>query len=145
MAKHFELTEPNAIHPAAFVGVTDPSLDPDNFVEANKLWIDTSGGLPYSLKVRNVTNTAWVVVSGSGTSSSAVAAPPGFQGDEGETGEVGPPGPSTASSGSGLPPATATGQVLYSINGTTFTAQLPLTDPATGWLVDGVTGLLLVA
>lgn len=142
MAKHHELTAPNAIHPAAFVGIIDPSLDPNNFVTANKLWIDTTAGI-YTWKVRNVTNTAWITINGGGTSVS-VTGPPGFQGEEGEPGEMGPPGPSSAAS-SGLPPATAQGQVLYSTNGTTFTAQLPLTDPATGWLVDGVTGLLLVA
>lgn len=144
MAKHHELTSPNAIHPAAFVGTTDPSLDPNNFVTANKLWIDTTAGI-YTWKIRNVTNTAWITVTGGGTSSVAQVAPPGFQGDEGDEGTPGPPGATSSSSGSGLPPATAQGQVLYSTNGTTFTAQLPLTDPATGWMVDGVTGLLLVA
>lgn len=39
-------------------------------------------------------------------------------------------------------PATAAGQVFYSLNGSTFTAQLPLTGPD-GWLV-GADGLLLV-
>jgi hypothetical protein len=100
MAKHFELTEPFSIHPAAFVGVTDPSIDPDNFVEPNKFWVDTTGGPPYALKIRNVTNTAWEDVSGSGSSSSVVMGPPGFA-EEGEHGEIGVPGNSGVAGAAG--------------------------------------------
>lgn len=45
---------------------------------------------------------------------------------------------------SGLPAASTIGQVLFSIDGATFTAQLPVTDEA-GWLVDETTGILIVA
>jgi len=64
MAKHFELTEPNAIHPAAFVGNTDPALVAANDVLADKLWIDTTLPAPYILKKRDATNTFWEVVGG---------------------------------------------------------------------------------
>jgi len=92
MAKHFELTEPNAIHPAAFVGVTDPALDPDNNVTAHKLWIDTTGGVPpFVLKARNSLNTLWEEVGGGGVATGPIG-PPGFGGEAGEDGESGPPG-----------------------------------------------------
>jgi len=48
-----------------------------------------------------------------------------------------------SASGSGLPAAAAVGQLLFSVDGTVFTAQTPLTSPD-GWLVDSA-GLLLVA
>ncbi len=41
-----------------------------------------------------------------------------------------------------LPPATSTGQVLYSADGSTFTAEVPITA-GSGWLVNG-DGILLV-
>lgn len=41
--------------------------------------------------------------------------------------------------------ATAIGQVLMSMNGTTFVAKMPVTDPLIGWLVDGATGYMLVS
>jgi len=40
-------------------------------------------------------------------------------------------------------PSTQIGQILYSINGTLFSAQLPVTDDA-GWLVEENNGILLV-
>jgi len=43
-----------------------------------------------------------------------------------------------------LPPASTAGQVLYSLDGLTFTAQLPLTSWENGWLIN-MDGLLLVA
>lgn len=43
---------------------------------------------------------------------------------------------------SDLPPATEIGQVLYSVDGVTFTAQMPLTNEY-GWMVNG-DGILLV-
>lgn len=91
MAKHEELTEPKAIHPAAFVSATDPALNPDNEVAANKLWIDTSAPAPYVLKKRNTLNTLWEVVGGSGVALGPIG-PPGIGGEEGDAGEVGPPG-----------------------------------------------------
>jgi len=42
----------------------------------------------------------------------------------------------------GSVPATSVGQVLYSINGSTFTAQQPLTS-SNGWMVNS-NGILLV-
>jgi len=141
MAKHFELSEPNAIHPAAFVGTVDPAGDPDNNVQAFKLWVDTTGGPPYALKIRNSTNTGWESVSGGSASTSAVAGPPGF-GEEGEEGQPGPPGSSSSSSSFA---ATLVGQVLISVNGSTFEAKLPVNDSTVGWLVDGVTGLMIVS
>lgn len=91
MSIHDDLVEPIAIHPAAFVGVTDPALDPANNVLADKLWVDTTGGAPYALKIRNAANTLWDAVSGSGSSSSGMIGPPGFA-EEGEEGISGPPG-----------------------------------------------------
>jgi len=44
--------------------------------------------------------------------------------------------------GGGSTPATSLGQVLFSINGTTFTAQQPLTS-SNGWMVNS-NGILLV-
>lgn len=45
----------------------------------------------------------------------------------------------------GLPPATCCGQVLHSIDGVSFTPQLPLTAPPnTGWLVNDSGHLLVV-
>lgn len=60
MAKHQELTGPAAVHLFAFIGATDPSLDPENDVQYGKGWIDTSGGTGnWVLKIRNAANTAW--------------------------------------------------------------------------------------
>jgi hypothetical protein len=42
-----------------------------------------------------------------------------------------------------LPDATQIGQVLFSIDGTEFTVQVPVTNPG-GWLVNNE-GILLVA
>jgi hypothetical protein len=47
-----------------------------------------------------------------------------------------------SSSGSGMPPATAIGQVLLSTDGVAFTPELPLTS-ANGWMVNDL-GRLLV-
>jgi len=91
MAIHDDLVAPVAIHPAAFFGVTDPALDPTNNVLAYKLWVDTTSGPPYALKIRNATNTAWEAVSGGGSGSSTVMGPPGFA-EDGEPGEIGVPG-----------------------------------------------------
>ena len=44
--------------------------------------------------------------------------------------------------GSGLPPATSEGQVLYSEDGATFTAEQPLTSQD-GWLVNDQ-GILII-
>lgn len=60
MSKHQDLTGRGAVHPFAFVQGTDPSLDPDNAVDANKAWIDTSSGA--TLKIRNAANNAWLEV-----------------------------------------------------------------------------------
>lgn len=48
----------------------------------------------------------------------------------------------TATGGGSLPPATAVGQTLFSIDGLTFTPEQPLTGPG-GWLVNSQ-GILLV-
>ncbi len=103
MAKHFELTEPKAIHPAAFVGVTDPALTASNEVTANKFWVDTSGGPPYVLKIRNSTNTAWVITGSGGAASQGTIGPPGFPGDDGEDGMPGIPGLRGATGAAGPP------------------------------------------
>lgn len=50
------------------------------------------------------------------------------------------------SSGGSTPPATGVGQVLFSVDGLTFTAEQPLTGPdnnSAGWLVNDL-GILLV-
>jgi hypothetical protein len=66
MAKHFELTEPYAIHPAAFISATDPALVAANDVQAGKQWVDTSSGPPFVQKVRDATNTTWQAIGTSG-------------------------------------------------------------------------------
>lgn len=45
--------------------------------------------------------------------------------------------------GGGLPPATQLGQVLYSIDGASFTVQLPLTS-CHGWLINNDGELIVV-
>lgn len=45
----------------------------------------------------------------------------------------------------GAPTATQLGQILISLNGSTFVAKMPVTDPLVGWLVDGSTGHLMVS
>lgn len=59
---HRDDVEPSAIHPAAFVGGTDPSLDVDNHVAAHKLWIDTSGST-FKIKKRDAGNATWEIVA----------------------------------------------------------------------------------
>jgi hypothetical protein len=44
----------------------------------------------------------------------------------------------------GVTGATQIGQVLYSVDGVIFTAELPITDEA-GWLVEETSGILIVA
>lgn len=41
-----------------------------------------------------------------------------------------------ATGGGALPPATQIGQVLFSVNGTTFTVEQPLTEYGGGWLIN---------
>lgn len=65
MSNHHELVPPFSIHPIAFVGGTDPSLDADNFVTARKWWLDTGDG--NALKVRNDTNDGWLTVISGGS------------------------------------------------------------------------------
>lgn len=60
--RHHDLTGRGAIHPFAFIGSTDPSLDSDNEVDVGKAWIDTSGANPI-LKYRNATDDGWDVVA----------------------------------------------------------------------------------
>jgi hypothetical protein len=93
MAKHFELTSPNAIHPAAFVSATDPASDPNNNVAAFKFWVDTSSGPPFALKMRNSINSAWQAVGSTGGGSGSTI----FlgSGEDGEEGPMGPPGTGT--------------------------------------------------
>lgn len=55
-------------------------------------------------------------------------------------------GGDSSGGGGGLPPATGVGEVLFSADGVTFTAQTPLTAPdngSAGWLVNDF-GVLLV-
>jgi hypothetical protein len=59
---HDGLNAPDAIHPAAFVGATDPSLVPANQVTPFKLWIDTSAAAPV-LRYRDAAGTAWVALT----------------------------------------------------------------------------------
>lgn len=59
---HRDDVEPSAIHPAAFVGATDPASDVDNHVGPHKLWIDTSGST-FKIKKRDAGNAAWEVVA----------------------------------------------------------------------------------
>ena len=54
---------------AAFVQPTDPVLNSENQVLANKVWIDTSGG-GWVWKRRNSTNTGWITKSDSGGGAS---------------------------------------------------------------------------
>lgn len=60
---HSNLVSPEAIHPAAYVGSTDPGT-----VGAHKFWVDTTSGPPFTLKKRNAANAAWEVVGQAGTS-----------------------------------------------------------------------------
>lgn len=59
---HRDDVEPSSIHPAAFVGSSDPSGSPTNHVAAHKLWIDTTGGT-FVIKKRNAGDTAWDIVA----------------------------------------------------------------------------------
>lgn len=59
---HRDDVEPSAIHPAAFVGATDPAGDVDNHVGPHKLWIDTSSST-FKIKKRDAGNAAWEVVA----------------------------------------------------------------------------------
>lgn len=52
-----------SIHLGAYVQTADPGA-----VGAKKLWVDTTGGEPYTLKVRNTGNTAWEEVGSAGGS-----------------------------------------------------------------------------
>lgn len=64
-------------------------------------------------------------------------------GDTG-VGDTGISGDTGAAGDTGVGPgATQIGQVLFSIDGATMTAELPLTDIA-GWLVEEINGILLV-
>lgn len=54
---------------------------------------------------------------------------------QGVPGPVGPAGPAI--------PATQVGEVLFSSDGSTFQAHMPLTSLTSGWLLDGV-GIFLV-
>src|SRR5580765_6713366 len=62
---HSNLVSPDAIHPAAYVGTSDPGA-----VGANKFWVSTSTGPPYNLFKRNLGNTGWEQI-GASTSGSA--------------------------------------------------------------------------
>jgi hypothetical protein len=54
---HKDLVGDEAVHPAAFKDSADPGA-----VGAGKFWIDTTVGPPYTLKVRDATDTGWEVV-----------------------------------------------------------------------------------
>jgi hypothetical protein len=59
---HNNLTGAAAVHPSAYIQSTDPGA-----VGANKSWYDSATS-PYTHKVRNATNTAWVAVGISASS-----------------------------------------------------------------------------
>ena len=50
-----------SIHKGAYVSSSDPGA-----VGAQKLWVDTSSGPPFTMKVRNAGNSAWQAVGGAG-------------------------------------------------------------------------------
>jgi hypothetical protein len=58
-----------SIHKGAYVSTTDPAGDATLGVAAGKLWIDTSTGPPFQMKVRNAANTGWDLVGGVGSSA----------------------------------------------------------------------------
>ena len=63
---HSKTTGNDAIHPATYVGSSDPA-SPDSSVTAdNKLWIDTTTGTTFAtgwlLKIRSASNTAWTTI-----------------------------------------------------------------------------------
>ncbi len=66
MPFHSKQTGNSAIHPAAYVGTSDPA-SPDPAVTAdNKLWIDTTTGTTFptgwKLKLRGTSNSAWATI-----------------------------------------------------------------------------------
>lgn len=81
---HKNLTGSDAVHPAAFVQSSDPGA-----VGANLIWIDTTTGPPYTLKLRNVANTAWLIFA------AGAAGATGATGATGPTGAAGANGIST--------------------------------------------------
>lgn len=81
---HKNLTGADAVHPFGFVQSTDPGA-----VGANLCWIDTSVGPPYVLRLRNVSNTGWLVFT---------------TGPSGPVGPQGVPGPPNSFIVSGVPP-----------------------------------------
>ncbi len=65
-AHHSKQTGNGAIHPATYVGSSDPA-SPDTSVTAdNKLWIDTTAGSSFAtgwlLKIRATSNTVWTTI-----------------------------------------------------------------------------------
>lgn len=63
---HSKATGNDAVHPATYVGSSDPA-SPDTSVTAdNKLWIDTTTGTTFAtgwlLKIRATSNTVWTTI-----------------------------------------------------------------------------------
>jgi len=59
MSMHYQIVAPQAMHQWCFVSSTDPALDPNNQVTANKAWFNSTF---LRLYVRNAANTAWRVI-----------------------------------------------------------------------------------
>lgn len=75
---HRNLTGADAVHPAAFVQSSDPGA-----VGANLIWIDTTTGPPYTLKLRNSSNTAWLLFAAGAVGATGPTGPQGPQGQGG--------------------------------------------------------------
>jgi len=66
-------SDATSIHLGAYVASSDPGA-----VGAKKLWIDTTSGPPYQLKVRNAGNSAWGAVGIASASDTDNPIPAGF-------------------------------------------------------------------
>lgn len=103
---HKNLTGADAVHPAAFVQSSDPGA-----VGPNLQWIDTSSGPPYTLKLRNAANTAWLLFAAGTT---------GATGPAGTTGPTGAGGTTTVTGAA--PYVCVQDQKPLGTNGGTFTS-----------------------
>lgn len=75
----------SGIHFGAYHQSADPGA-----VGAGILWVDTTSGPPYPMKIRNASNTAWQVVGIAGsTGATGPAGPQGIQGIQGIPGTSG--------------------------------------------------------
>lgn len=101
---HKNLTGADAVHPAAFVQSSDPGA-----VGPNLQWIDTSSGPPYTLKLRNAANTAWLVFAA------------GTTGTTGPAGSTGPAGITTVVTSGAAPYVCVQDRKTAGTDGGTFT------------------------